>query len=170
MAIRPGVAVSSSDDWTRTGYVLSKSSDRFTAASVRYRQFKQFVDAGGYRKAEYWKQPFVRSGVTLSVAQAVDKFRDATDRPGPATWQLGTYPDGTDDMPVGGISWYEAMAYAEFAGKNLPTVYEWFGAAAIVGQFQSDILTLSSFHGRGPAKVGANRGMAPYGPTTWPAT
>ena len=62
-------------------------------------------------------------------------------------------------MPVGGISWYEAMAYAEFAGKSLPTVYEWFGAAGIVGP-QSGILTLSNFGGRGPAKVGANRGMA----------
>jgi dienelactone hydrolase len=134
--------------------------DRF---EVTNRQFKAFVDAGGYRKEAYWKQSFVTNGHTLSFAQAVDKFRDATGRLGPANWQLGTYPDGNDDMPVGGISWYEAMAYAEFAGKSLPTVYEWFGAAAIVGQFQSDILTLSNFHGRGPAKVGANRGMAPYG-------
>ena len=29
--------------------------DRF---EVTNRQFKEFVDAGGYRKAEYWKQPF----------------------------------------------------------------------------------------------------------------
>jgi hypothetical protein len=134
--------------------------DRF---EVTNRQFKAFVDAGGYGKEAYWKQSFVTNGHTLSFAQAVEQFRDQTGRPGPATWQLGTYPDGTDDQPVGGVSWYEAMAYAEFAGKSLPTVYEWFGAAAIGGQFQSDILTLSNFHGRGPAKVGANRGMAPYG-------
>jgi hypothetical protein len=88
---------------------------------VTNRQFKQFVDAGGYRKAEYWKQPFVRSGLTLSFAQALEEFRDETGRPGPANWHFGTYPDGAEDMPVGGVSWYEAMAYAEFAGKGLPT-------------------------------------------------
>ena len=126
------------------------------------RQFKEFVDAGGYRREEYWKQPFVMNGRTLSFAQALEQFRDQTGRPGPANWQLGTYAEGTDDIPVGGVSWYEAMAYAEFAGKSLPTVYEWFGAAGIVGP-QSGILTLSNFRGRGPAKVGANRGMAPYG-------
>ena len=133
--------------------------DRF---EVTNRQFKAFVDAGGYRREAYWKQPFVTNGRTLSFAEALEEFRDQTGRPGPANWQLGTYPDGTDDMPVGGISWYEAMAYAEFAGKSLPTVYEWFGAAAIIGP-QSDILTLSNFRGRGADKVGANRGMAPYG-------
>jgi formylglycine-generating enzyme required for sulfatase activity len=133
--------------------------DRF---EVTNRRFKAFVDAGGYRKEEYWKQPFSQNGQTFSFAQALEAFHDQTGRPGPANWQLGTYPDGSDDLPVGGVSWYEAMAYAEFAGKSLPTVYEWFGAAAIVGP-QSDILTLSNFRGRGPDKVGANRGMAPYG-------
>ena len=133
--------------------------DRF---EVTNREFKAFVDAGGYRRQEFWKRAFVTNGRTLSFAQAVEKFRDQTGRPGPANWQLGTSSDGTDEMPVGGISWYEAMAYAEFAGKSLPTVYEWFGAAGIVGP-QSGILTLSNFGGRGPAKVGENRGMAQYG-------
>jgi len=133
--------------------------DRF---EVTNRQFKEFVDAGGYRREEFWQQPFRQNGHTLSFAQALEAFHDQTGRPGPATWQLGTYPDGSDDLPVGGVSWYEALAYAEFAGKSLPTVYEWFGAASIVGP-QADILTLSNFGGRGPAKVGANRGMAPYG-------
>ena len=33
---------------------------------VTNKQFKQFVDAGGYRKPEFWKQPFVENGRTLS--------------------------------------------------------------------------------------------------------
>ena len=53
------------------------------------------------------------------------QFRDSTGRPGPSTWELGTYPDGQDDWPVSGVSWYEAAAYAAFAGKTLPTVYHW---------------------------------------------
>ena len=83
------------------------------------------------QRNRYWKQPFIRNGRTLPWRDAVQEFRDATNRPGPAGWQLGTYPEGMGDLPVGGISWYEAMAYAEFAGKSLPTVYEWFAAAAI---------------------------------------
>ena len=92
-------------------------------------QFKAFVDAGGYSKKEYWKHPFIKDGRELSWQEAMEEFRDATRRPGPAGWQLGTYPEGADDLPVGGVSWYEAAAYAEFTGKSLPTVYEWFAAA-----------------------------------------
>ena len=103
------------------------------------------------------------------MRRRLEKFRDQTGRPGPANWQLGTYPDGTDDMPVGGISWYEAMAYAEFAGKSLPTVYEWFEAAGIVGP-QSGILTLSNFRGRGPPRSVRIGEWLPTGRTTWPAT
>ena len=115
--------------------------DRF---EVTNRQFKAVRGCRGIPKGRVLEAAVRQNGQTLSFAQALEEFRDQTGRLGPANWQLGTYPDGTDDMPVGGISWYEAMAYAEFAGKSLPTVYEWFGAAAIVGP-QSDILTLSNF-------------------------
>ena len=45
--------------------------------------------------------------------------------PGPATWEMGTFPEGQGDYPVSGVSWYEAAAYAEFVGKRLPTVFHW---------------------------------------------
>ena len=132
--------------------------DRF---EVTNQQFKEFLDAGGYRKLEYWKQPFVKDGQVVSWQQATSEFRDLTGRPGPATWQLGGYPEATGDLPVGGVSWFEAMAYAEFAGKSLPTVYEWHRAAGI-GAVNSDVLQLSNFGGR-PGSVGTHRGMNPFG-------
>ena len=64
--------------------------DRF---EVTNRQFKEFVDGGGYRKPEYWKQPFVKGGQIFPWQQAIAEFRDLTGRPGPATWQLGAYPE-----------------------------------------------------------------------------
>ena len=91
---------------------------------VTNQQYKVFVDAGGYEAEQYWKQPFVNDGAALSWRQAMHRFRDATGAPGPATWKLGDYPDGEDDYPVAGVSWYEAAAYAEFAGKELPTVLD----------------------------------------------
>ncbi|HEY3122910.1 MAG TPA: SUMF1/EgtB/PvdO family nonheme iron enzyme, partial [Thermoanaerobaculia bacterium] len=128
---------------------------------VTNRQFKEFVDRGAYQKREYWKHPFVKKGRPLSWEEAMVEFRDATGRPGPATWELGTYPEGREDYPVAGVSWYEAAAYAEFAGKSLPTVHHWYKAAK-PGLF-SDILRLSNFGSQGPARVGSHQGLGPYG-------
>ena len=131
------------------------------AHEVSNRQFKAFVDAGGYRNLASWKEPFVKDGQTLAWEDAMSRFLDATSRLGPATWQLGTYPDGTADFPVGGVSWYEAAAYCDSVQKKLPTAYHWYQAAG--GGFFSTILQLSNFSGHGPRPVGSNRGLSQYG-------
>jgi eukaryotic-like serine/threonine-protein kinase len=131
--------------------------DRF---EVTNKQYKMFVDLGGYRKQEYWKQQFVKDGRTLTQNEAMAEFRDRTGRPGPSTWELGEYPEGQDDYPVTGVSWYEAAAYAEFTGRSLPTVYHWVAAARV----DSSIITpLSNFGGRGPARVGSYQGLSSSG-------
>jgi formylglycine-generating enzyme required for sulfatase activity len=124
--------------------------------------FKQFVDAGGYRDARYWTHPFRDGDSGLSFDDAMARFRDTTGRPGPATWELGTFPEGQGDFPVAGVSWFEAAAYAQFAGKSLPTIYHWFKAAG-TDEIFSDILQLSNFDGKGPSKAGARAGLGPWG-------
>lgn len=128
---------------------------------VTNRQFKEFVDRGGYRDPAHWREPFVDDGRALSFEEAMSRFRDSTGRPGPATWELGTYPEGRADYPVTGVSWYEAAAYAQFAGRSLPTFYHWYRAAGI-GIF-SDILAFSNFGGTGPWPAGSGQGLGPYG-------
>lgn len=132
--------------------------DRF---EVTNRQFKAFVDAGGYRERGYWREPFLDRGTSLTWEAAIDRFRDRSGRPGPATWVDGTYPAGEADFPVGGVSWFEAAAYARFAGKHLPTMYHWYRAANL-GRF-ADMLPLSNFNGRGAAPVGQHAGLGPFG-------
>lgn len=132
--------------------------DRF---EVTNRQFKEFVDQGGYSNPQFWKQPFRKGSQPLTWENALREFVDATGRPGPATWEGGTYPAGEDDFPVRGVSWYEAAAYAEFAGKQLPTIYHWYRAADL--RTATYVVPLSNFGGTGPAKVGRFQGIGPFG-------
>jgi predicted Ser/Thr protein kinase len=129
---------------------------------VTNREFKRFADAGGYRDPRYWKQPFVTSGGTLTFDEAMTRFRDSTGRTGPATWELGAYPEGRAEHPVNGISWYEAAAFAEFAGKSLPTVYHWNRAAG-TDSFNSDVLRFSNVEGKDLDAVGRRPGLGPWG-------
>ncbi len=128
---------------------------------VTNRQYKAFVEAGGYAERSCWTHPFVRDGDTISFGEAMEAFVDRTGRPGPSTWEVGSYPDGADDLPVGGVSWYEAEAYACSVGKALPTVYHWYREA---DPFSSNfVVPESNFGGEGPAPVGQYGGVSQDG-------
>ncbi|MBZ5494984.1 MAG: protein kinase [Acidobacteriia bacterium] len=129
--------------------------DRF---EVTNRQFKRFVDGGGYRKREYWQHSFLMEGHNFTWEEAMKRFVDSSGRPGPATWEAGSYREGQDDLPVGGVSWYEASAYAEYAGKSLPTLYHWYQATGI--QTNPTMVPLSNFAGKGAAAVGTFAGVS----------
>ena len=150
-------------DLDRTGPVHAVRVESFCLdrTEVTNRPYKTFVDAGGYRTESYWKEPFVKDGRTLPWNEAMALLRDGTGRPGPLTWELGSFPEGREDYPVSGVSWYEASAYAEFAGKRLPTFFHWYRAAEL--GIVSEILLLSNFGGEGPAPVGRYQGLGPFG-------
>ncbi|HSA03780.1 MAG TPA: bifunctional serine/threonine-protein kinase/formylglycine-generating enzyme family protein, partial [Candidatus Paceibacterota bacterium] len=149
----------------RIGEVPEFFIDRY---EVTNRRFKEFVDAGGYQNPRYWKVPFVRDGKPLAWETAMIAFRDTTGQPGPATWASGDYPVGQADYPVTGVSWYEAAACAEFAGKSLPTKDHWalaagFDMSDFFVLFPNFIASVSQFDKDGPAPVGRHNGVNCFG-------
>jgi len=120
--------------WATDFYARGERHDipQFAIArtEVSNREFKEFVDAGGYDNPTYWEGlKFENGGRALSWNEARALFVDATHRPGPAGWRLSVYPEGQANFPVGGVSWYEAVAYARYRKLQLPTVHHWVRAA-----------------------------------------
>ena len=69
---------------------------------VTNKQYKKFIDSGGYRDKKYWKHQFLDDSKALTWEKAMARFIDQTGRPGPATWQAGNYPEQQGDFPVSG--------------------------------------------------------------------
>jgi iron(II)-dependent oxidoreductase len=88
---------------------------------VTNEQFQRFVDAGGYEQLEFWHEE--------SLPALLD-FVDQTGCPGPRYWSEGQPPAGEQRLPVVGVSWFEAWAYARWVGKCLPSDAEWTKAGA----------------------------------------
>jgi len=135
---------------------------------VTNKQYKEFIDQGGYQDPAFWQNEFILDNETLSFAEAMDQFKDATGRPGPSSWDAGDYPDGQEDYPVSGISWYEAAAYAVYTGKSLPADLHWRSAAGLESQryrffHGSHVVPFSNMRGISPEPVGENPGINCFG-------
>ncbi|HEV2860434.1 MAG TPA: ergothioneine biosynthesis protein EgtB [Pyrinomonadaceae bacterium] len=100
---------------------------RIARALTTNEEYARFVGEGGYERREFWSE-------------------EGWDRRGQEGWSHPLYwrREGSawrerlmfgeeelrPDHPVTGVSWFEAEAYARFAGKRLPTEAEWEKAAS----------------------------------------
>jgi gamma-glutamyl hercynylcysteine S-oxide synthase len=92
--------------------------DRFCVTNEEY---QRFIDSGGYEQLEFWHE---------EALPALLDFVDQSGAPGPRYWSDGQFLSNESRLPVVGISWYEAWAYARWVGKRLPTDAEWTKAGA----------------------------------------
>lgn len=79
-------------------------------AAVTNADYARFIDAGGYRDPSLWT-PDGWAYVQESALSQPTYFDDPVWNP--------------PDVPVTGVSWWEAVAYARFVGKCLPSEAQW---------------------------------------------
>jgi iron(II)-dependent oxidoreductase len=150
-------------DNERPAHVVDVAPFFIDTAPVTNRRYLDFVDAGGYDEPRFWSEAgwAHRREAGLTAPQFWS-------REGGGSWSVRRYGRRLDlplDEPVQHVSWYEADAYARFAGRRLPTEAEWEKAAAGASAGPGPGgWGVSPRQGRREPPMNANLGQRHFGP------
>jgi iron(II)-dependent oxidoreductase len=125
------VVIGSCDDlWAydneRPGHEVDLAPFRIDLSPVRNRDYLEFIAAGGYDDPRLW----TRDGWTWRQTEHAMAPLFWTNEGG-NDWSVTRFGSRGDVRPgeaVEHVCWYEAAAYARWAGLRLPTEHEWEAA------------------------------------------
>jgi len=111
-------------DNERPAHIVDVPAFRIGRVPVTNGEWRQFIDDGGYQQQRWWSDPgwTHRQEAGLTAPQFWN--RDGT------RTRFGHVEDIPADEPVQHVTYFEAEAYAAWAGARLPTEEEWEKAAA----------------------------------------
>jgi gamma-glutamyl hercynylcysteine S-oxide synthase len=112
-------------DNERPAHVVDLPTFRIGRVPVTNGEWRQFVDDGGYRQPRWWSARGWQHRQTEDLT--APQFWNAD---GQSRTRFGHVEDIPADEPVQHISYFEAEAYAAWAGARLPTEREWEKACA----------------------------------------
>ncbi|MEV6254343.1 ergothioneine biosynthesis protein EgtB [Nocardia sp. NPDC051911] len=121
----------STDPWAldneRPAHPVRVAGFAIDAAPVTNEQYLAFVDDGGYERPELWSERGWAHRVEAGLVAPQFWERD----PSGHWWRrvFGVMTPLRPRQPVVHVCWFEAEAYANWAGKRLPTEAEWEKAA-----------------------------------------
>jgi ergothioneine biosynthesis protein EgtB len=114
-------------------------------------EYREFVRAGGYAQPQLWHadgwSTVRRRGWDRPLCWSDDLTREFT---------LGGWQELDPHAPVCHVSWYEAAAFAAWAGARLPTETEWESSARAVTPVEGNFRETGWLH---PARAAARGGQ-----------
>ena len=119
------------DPWAydneRPAHVVELDAFRIDTTPVTNAAYARFVDAGGYDDPASWTEEGWAWRTEAGLAAPQFWTPRHRRRVGPPA--VRTHRTGPAHEPVQHVCWYEADAYARWAGARLPTEAEWEAAA-----------------------------------------
>jgi len=135
-----------------TGFAFDNESPRHHAYVAPYEigsrlvtngEYKQFIREGGYHKPEYWLS---LGWATVQAEQWHAPLYWLESRGDWRLHTLGGLGAMVDDEPVCHLSYFEADAFARWAGARLPTEAEWEIASEAVDVTRGTFAEAGTFH------------------------